>query len=76
MHLAAISIGLKKGDEVICPEISWVATAHSLSHHNLKLKFCDIDIKTLCMCPTSLEKILLRKQKQLWSYMPLGTLQI
>ncbi len=63
MHLAAISIGLNKGDEVICPEISWVATAHSLSHHNLKLKFCDIDIKTLCMCPTSLEKNITRKTK-------------
>ena len=63
MHLAAISIGLKKNDEIICPDLSWVATAHALSHHNLKIKFCDVDINTLCICIDSLKKNITKKTK-------------
>ena len=63
MHLAAISLDLKKNDEIICPDISWIATAHALAHHNLNIKFCDIDIDTLCICVKSLKKNITKKTK-------------
>ena len=38
---------LKKGDEVIVPAVSWSTTYFPLQQHGLKLKFVDIDLKTL-----------------------------
>lgn len=38
---------LKRGDEVIVPAVSWSTTYAPLQQFGLKLKFIDIDIKTL-----------------------------
>ena len=38
---------LKKGDEVIVPAVSWSTTYFPLQQFGLKLKFVDIDLKTL-----------------------------
>ncbi len=38
---------LKRGDEVIVPCISWSTTFHPLQQYGLKLKFVDVDLKTL-----------------------------
>ena len=38
---------LKKGDEVIVPAVSWSTTYFPLQQYGLKLKFVDIDLKTL-----------------------------
>lgn len=39
--------GLKRGDEVIVPAVSWSTTYHPLQQYGLKLKFVDIDRQTL-----------------------------
>lgn len=38
---------LKAGDEVIVPAVSWSTTYFPLQQYGLKLKFVDIDLKTL-----------------------------
>jgi CDP-6-deoxy-D-xylo-4-hexulose-3-dehydrase len=38
---------LKRGDEVIVPAVSWSTTYYPLHQYGLKLKFVDIDLKTL-----------------------------
>ena len=38
---------LKAGDEVIVPCISWATTFYPLHQYGLKLKFVDVDLKTL-----------------------------
>jgi len=38
---------LKRGDEVIVPCISWATTFHPLYQYGLKLKFVDVDLRTL-----------------------------
>ncbi|EAK1250291.1 MULTISPECIES: DegT/DnrJ/EryC1/StrS family aminotransferase [Campylobacter] len=38
---------LKRGDEVIVPAVSWSTTYYPLYQYGLKLKFVDIDLKTL-----------------------------
>ena len=38
---------LKKGDEVIVPCVSWSTTYTPLQQYGLKVKFVDIDLKTL-----------------------------
>ncbi len=40
---------LKPGDEVIVPAVSWSTTYYPLQQYGLKLKFVDIDAKTLNM---------------------------
>ena len=38
---------LKRGDEVIVPAVSWSTTYYPLHQYGLKLKFVDIDLRTL-----------------------------
>lgn len=38
---------LKRGDEVIVPAVSWSTTYYPLYQYGLKIKFVDIDLKTL-----------------------------
>lgn len=39
--------GLKRGDEVIVPAVSWATTYTVLMQYGLKLRFVDVDINTL-----------------------------
>ena len=46
LHLSCLALGIKKGDEVIVPAMTHVATAHSVEFTGAKAIFCDIDYKT------------------------------
>ena len=46
LHLAAVALGLKPGDEVIVPAFTWIATANIVEHQQAKVVFCDIDLET------------------------------
>jgi len=63
MHLALLALGIKEGDEVIVPEITWIATASVVKYVGAKPVFCDVDIDTWTMCPKSLEKLINSKTK-------------
>ena len=56
LHLAVASLGLKKGDEVIVPDHSWVATAYAIAYTGATCVFVDIEQDTLCIDPTAIEK--------------------
>jgi CDP-6-deoxy-D-xylo-4-hexulose-3-dehydrase len=49
---------LRRGDEVIVPSISWATTYYPLQQYGLKLKFLDVELDTLNMDTTLLEKAL------------------
>jgi perosamine synthetase len=55
LHLAACSIDLKKGDEVIVTDHSWVATASAVTYTGATCVFVDIDPQTLCIDPKAIE---------------------
>jgi perosamine synthetase len=63
MHLALLSCGIKKGDEVIIPEISWVATAQAVAYTGATCVFVDIDPSTLCVDPEKIESAITKKTK-------------
>lgn len=63
LHLACASIGLKKGDEVICTDLSWVATADAITYTGATPVFVDIDFDTWCIDPNAIEKAITPKTK-------------
>ncbi len=63
---------LKKGDEVIVPAISWATTYHPLAQYGLKLKFVDVDLATLNLDVTQLEKALTKETRMVIAVSILG----
>src|SRR5580698_39106 len=43
LHLALLAIGVGPGDEVICPSLSFIATANSITYTGATPIFADID---------------------------------
>ena len=56
MHLALLSMGIGHGDEVIIPDITWVATASVVTYVGAKPVFVDIEEDTWCIDSTSIKK--------------------
>jgi perosamine synthetase len=63
MHLALLSCNIKKDDEVIIPDISWVATAQSVAYTGAKCIFVDVDPNTFCIDPKRIELAITKKTK-------------
>ena len=63
MHLALLSCGIKKGDEVIIPEISWVATAQAVAYTRATCVFVDVDPLSFCVDPKKIEAAITKKTK-------------
>jgi len=63
MHLACLVCGFKKGDEVICTDFSWVATAYVITYTGATPVFVDIDPNTWCISPKAIEKAITPKTK-------------
>lgn len=56
LHLALHSIGVKPGDEVLVPTLSFVATANAVSHCGAIPHFVDSDPETLGLDPLALRE--------------------
>ena len=56
LHLALLSLGIKEGDEVIVPDLTFIATANAVTYVGATPIMADIDRDTLCICPASIRK--------------------
>jgi dTDP-4-amino-4,6-dideoxygalactose transaminase len=63
LHLAYILSNLKKGDEVIAPVFTCTATNIPLLYHDIKIKFADIDPRTMNISLNHVEKLITKKTK-------------
>jgi dTDP-4-amino-4,6-dideoxygalactose transaminase len=63
LHCAYAAIGLKPGDEVITPPITFIATQSTAMQFGAKIKFCDIDEKTGNMDPNLVEGLINKNTK-------------
>jgi len=63
LHLALLSIGVKKGDEVIVADYTFPATGHSVMYCRAKPVFCDVDLKTYNIDPGLIEEKITDKTK-------------
>lgn len=55
LHLALVSAGVRPGDEVLCPSLSFIATANSIRYAGASPVFVDIDPTTYNMDPACIE---------------------
>ncbi len=55
IHLALLSLGIGPGDEVIVPDITWIATSAPISYVGATPVFADIDPKSWCLSAESFE---------------------
>ena len=63
LHLAYILANIKKNDEVICPIFTCTATNIPLLYIGAKIKFADVDSKTLNIDIESVKKLVTKKTK-------------
>ena len=55
LHLALAALGLQPGDEVIVPDLTFVATANAVAYTGATPVLADIDPDTLCIDPASVK---------------------
>ncbi len=63
LHLGLLALGVTKGDEVILPDFSFIATANVILFCDATPIFCDVDPKTFNIDPQKLEKCITKKTK-------------
>ncbi len=63
LHIALKALNIKKGDEVIIPDITWTATAYAVSYTGATPVFADILPDTWCIDPISIEKCITKRTK-------------
>jgi len=63
LHLALLSLGIGKGNEVIIPSFSFIATANAILFCGAKPVFCDIDPKTYNIDTDKIEKLITNRTK-------------
>lgn len=63
LHISLMALGIGPGDEVIVPEITWVATANAVRFVGATPIFADIDRNTWTICPNSIEKLITSNTK-------------
>ena len=63
LHLAYLLAGIKKGDEVITPVFTCTATNIPLLYIGAKIKFADVDPKTMNISIESLKRLISKKTK-------------
>ena len=64
LHLALKVLGIKAGDEVICPSLTFVATANAIRYVNATPIFCDItSLEDLTISPDEIAKAITSKTK-------------
>jgi perosamine synthetase len=53
LHLSLLALGVGPGDEVIVPEITWIASAAPITYVGATPVFADIDPRSWCLSPES-----------------------
>jgi dTDP-4-amino-4,6-dideoxygalactose transaminase len=63
LFLSLLSLGIKKGDEVIVPAFTFIATAMAVSYTGAKPIFVDIDERTYNIDIKKIEKVISKRSK-------------
>ncbi|HEY8489871.1 MAG TPA: DegT/DnrJ/EryC1/StrS family aminotransferase [Dehalococcoidia bacterium] len=55
LHLSLLALGVRPGDEVLVPSLTYVATANAVRYVGGEPVFVDVDPETWCLSPEALE---------------------
>src|SRR5256884_8851148 len=58
LHLALAALGLKRGQGVVVPTLTFAATAEVITYFDARPVFVDVEPETLCMAPAAVESAL------------------
>lgn len=63
IHLALLALGIGPGDEVVVPDVTWIASAAPVTYVGATTVFADIDPLTWCLSAQSLEACITPRTK-------------
>lgn len=63
LHLALMSLNISKDDEIICPDITWIASVSPIKYINAIPVFVDVEKESWCINPDEIEKSITKKTK-------------
>jgi len=63
LHIALAALGIGPGDEVIVPDVTWVATANAVLYVGATPIFADIESDSWCLDPASFEAAITERTK-------------
>lgn len=72
LHLAMIAMGIGAGDEVICPSMSFIATANAIVHSGATPVFADVNPHTYNLDPDAAEAAITSRTKAIMVVHQLG----
>lgn len=65
LHLSLLALGIGPGDEVIVPEITWIASVAPVTYVGATPVFADVDPRTWCLTPEAVEACLTPRTRAL-----------
>src|SRR6202011_2079524 len=63
LHLALATLGIEAGDEVIIPDLTFVATANAVAYTGATPVLADVDADTLCLDVASVKSLITPRTK-------------
>jgi perosamine synthetase len=63
LHLALASIGVGRGDEVIVPSFTFIASANAVLYTGADVVFCEVDPRTFNVDPSDIERRITKRTK-------------
>ncbi len=63
LHLGLLALGVGPGDEVICPSMSFIATANAIRHAGAEPHFVEVDPRTFNIDPAAIEAAISERTK-------------
>ncbi len=63
LHIALLSLGIGPGDEVIVPDLTWVATGQVVNYVGAIPIFADVQRESWCLDPLSFKKMISKRTK-------------
>ena len=63
IHISLLALRVQPGDEVIVPDVTWIATASPISYLGATPRFADMDEKSWCVSLDTIKKCVTDKTK-------------
>ena len=63
LHLALAALDIGPGDEVIVPDLTWIASSAPITYVGATPVFADVDERTWCLCSESVKACLTERSK-------------